>query len=496
MRFWRNEPAPLQAPIDIPAAPPPVDVYSVESAAFLGAVFDAMAIAAFLLDRDGRVAAWNRACAALTGLSAAEVLGTREHWRGFYAAQRPCLADLVLDDRLASSALYATGGGAPADSARRKAQNWCDLPLGKRCYLEIDAVALFDNAGRKVAVVETLVDLTHLKQLEEDLGRARADTEIKIAEEREFVASTIGTSLAALSTKNLVHRMSVNLPEAYARLKRDFNDGINQLAEAFGRVSHAVQTVHSGAAEIASASQDLAERTGRQAISIEDAARSLDGVTKAVAETAEGAARTQDVVARTHGRARESESVVLAAKESMGRIESASNDVGQMAGLIDEIALQTNLLALNAGVEAARAGDAGRGFAVVAAAVRELARRTAEAAKNVKRSIAASKSEIATGSKLVSDTGNVIVQIQTDVREIAELATGIARRSVTQAEELGKVNTAIRNLEQITHGIASIAEETSGTSSSLDTEVEQLVALTGEFRITEPRREAKLRRAS
>ena len=82
------------------------------------------------------------------------------------------------------------------------------------------------------------------------------------------------------------------------------------------------------------------------------------------------------------------------------------------------------------------------------------------------------------------------------MREIAELATGIARRSVTQAEELGKVNTAIRNLEQITHGIASIAEETSGTSSSLDTEVEQLVALTGEFRITEPRREAKLRRAS
>ena len=190
-----------------------------------------------------------------------------------------------------------------------------------------------------------------------------------------------------------------------------------------------------------------------------------------------------NVVASTKADAEKSGTVVREAIEAMGRIEKSSQQVGQIIGVIDEIAFQTNLLALNAGVEAARAGDAGRGFAVVASEVRALAQRSTDAAKEIKALISASGQQVEQGVGLVAATGKTLELIVTQVTEINTIIAEIASSAQEQARALREVNTAINHMDQTTQQNAAMVEESTAAARALSHQTGELQRLIGTFQV-------------
>ena len=237
------------------------------------------------------------------------------------------------------------------------------------------------------------------------------DVHAQIASEKELAAftesalSTIGAGLEKLAAGELTFRLTENVPEAFEKLRGDFNAAMEKLQGTMQAIAANTQGVRSGAEEITQASDDLSRRTEQQAASLEETAAALDQITATVRRTSEGANEARDVVSTSKKDAERSGDVVRETVSAMSGIETSSKQIGNIIGVIDEIAFQTNLLALNAGVEAARAGDAGRGFAVVATEVRALAQHSADAAKEIKTLISASTQQVDVGVKLVSETG-------------------------------------------------------------------------------------------
>ena len=172
-----------------------------------------------------------------------------------------------------------------------------------------------------------------------------------------MVSTSIGAGMAKLAAKDLTFRLTDDLPEAYRKLQADFNSAMEQLEKALQSVRSSTLAMDSGTQEISTASDDLSRRTEQQAASLEETAAALDEITATVKKAAEGATHARTVVAGTKADAEKSGEVVRKAVEAMGGIEKSSQQIGQIIGVIDEIAFQTNLLALNAGVEAARAGE-------------------------------------------------------------------------------------------------------------------------------------------
>uniref|UniRef100_UPI0026F0C354 methyl-accepting chemotaxis protein n=1 Tax=Phenylobacterium aquaticum TaxID=1763816 RepID=UPI0026F0C354 len=254
----------------------------------------------------------------------------------------------------------------------------------------------------------------------------------------------------------------------------------------------------SGAGEISHASDDLSKRTERQAATLEETAAAVEEITATVKKAAEGARSAHTAVADTKVDAERGGAVAHQAISAMSEIEASSSQIGEIIGVIDEIAFQTNLLALNAGVEAARAGDAGKGFAVVASEVRALAQRSAEAAKEIKALISASNQQVSTGVDLVGKTGEALRRIVSQVAQITDLITGIAASAQEQAAGLHQVNTAVNQMDQMTQQNAAMVEESTAASHALSNEATELNRLMGEFdlgAITAARRPAHQARA-
>ena len=175
--------------------------------------------------------------------------------------------------------------------------------------------------------------------------------------------------------------------------------------------------------------------------------------------------------------------IVGKAVEAMGKIEKSSQQIGQIIGVIDEIAFQTNLLALNAGVEAARAGDAGRGFAVVASEVRALAQRSAEAAKEIKALISTSTTQVVEGVELVAETGKALERIEGKVAEITGVVAEIATNAQSQATGLQQIDAAVNAMDQVTQQTAAMVEETTAAARSLAREADELAHMIEQYRI-------------
>jgi methyl-accepting chemotaxis protein len=358
--------------------------------------------------------------------------------------------------------------------------------------VEVPAVGKKDEIGEMAKAVLVFRDAAHDKirmEREAEEERVRSEAARKKAQEdaingeRAMVSTSIGAGMAKLAAKDLTFRLTDDLPEAYAQLQADFNAAMGQLEQALAGVVSSTQAMGSGTAEISTASNDLSRRTEQQASSLEETAAALDEITATVKKAAEGATHARKVVADTKVDAEKSGEVVRKAVDAMGGIEKSSQQIGQIIGVIDEIAFQTNLLALNAGVEAARAGDAGRGFAVVASEVRALAQRSAEAAKEIKALISTSTAQVGEGVQLVAETGKSLERIMAQVLEINTVVSDIASGAQEQATGLQQVNTAVNEMDKVTQQNAAMAEEATAAARSLSQEAEQLSGLVGQFRL-------------
>jgi methyl-accepting chemotaxis protein len=261
------------------------------------------------------------------------------------------------------------------------------------------------------------------------------------------------------------------------------------------QISGNVDQIQNNGRQMAQSALDLARRTEQQAASLEETAAAVDEITVAVRSSSERAEQVNGVVRDAKKNADESAVVVGSAISAMGRIEDASRQISNIIGVIDEIAFQTNLLALNAGVEAARAGEAGKGFAVVAQEVRELAQRSANAAKEIKGLINRSAAEVASGSTHVQQTGEVLSRIGSQISTISEHVEKIAATSREQSGALQEVNGAVNRMDQMTQQNAAMVEEATAATQDLSLQTDALRDLLQQFRIEADRSQRTVRAA-
>ncbi len=285
-----------------------------------------------------------------------------------------------------------------------------------------------------------------------------------------------------LSEGDLTIRMNDAVAPEFEPIRDKFNDTVAALEDAVGSVVASIGTIRAGLAQISDASNDLAKRTEQQAANLEETVAALSDASRGVDEAAIGAGRAQEFATTAQDNARRGGEIVATAVEAMTAIESSSNQIGMIIGVIDEIAFQTNLLALNAGVEAARAGEAGKGFAVVAQEVRELAQRSAGAAKEIKDLISTSGRQVGEGVKLVKASGVSLQEIVTQVSDVSGVVAEIARTSREQATSLREVSAAADLMDKVTQQNAAMVEETTAAARSLAMETEDLARQVQRFR--------------
>ncbi len=341
------------------------------------------------------------------------------------------------------------------------------------------AVQVFkDNALAKVDLEQHAQET----RLQAEQARVAAEAEREEAAQRQHVVvRSLAEGLDRLSGGDLVYRLATPFADDYEQLRSDFNTAMAKLLETMQIVAANAETIRSGAGEISTASEHLARRTEQQAASLEQTAAALDQITATVHRTAEGANSAGLVAGAASSTAQRSGDLARDTVAAMAGIEESARQVGQIIGVIEEIAFQTNLLALNAGVEAARAGDAGRGFAVVASEVRALAQRSAGAAKEIKTLILASNRHVEVGVGLVAETGKSLEQIIAQVRELSAVVVEIATSAREQAVGLAEVNTAVNQMDQVTQQNAAMVEQSTAASHGLALEAQALTALIGGF---------------
>ncbi len=305
--------------------------------------------------------------------------------------------------------------------------------------------------------------------------------------ELQSVVSALGSGLGRLADGDLACTIDRRFPEELEALRLDFNRSVQQLRDAMLAIGGHSAAVREGSSEMRGSADQLAARTERQSISISQAAAAIDQVTRAVREQL---ARAEDA-ARIATTAREgadtSAGIMHSMIEAMENIQGSSQKINQIIGVIDEIAFQTNLLALNAGVEAARAGESGKGFAVVAQEVRELAQRSAHAAKEITALLAKSTSDVEAGVALVEKAGSAIGAIGGHVTDIDGRIRSIMESTREEADSLRAINASVGELETATQQNAAMVEETSAAIHKLAQEAGEMDHRLGQFRLNEER---------
>jgi len=351
-----------------------------------------------------------------------------------------------------------------------------------------------DEIGEMARSLAVLRDATLAKtRLEDEAEQSRTQSErerrqrAEEAAERErqtsIAVEALALGLRNLADGNMTHRIEQAFAGSLEQVRDDFNASVEKLQAALRSVGSNANAIQAGSAEVRAASDDLAKRTEQQAASVEETAAALEEITTALKDASRQAEDAGRLVERTRTSAEKSGEVVQRAVNAMSGIESSSREISNIIGVIDEIAFQTNLLALNAGVEAARAGDAGKGFAVVAQEVRELAQRSANAAKEIKALISKSGEQVHLGVELVGETGSALSEIVNQVQEIDKNVRAIAHSAREQSTGLQEISSAVNSIDQTTQKNAAMVEEQTAASHALATEADALNKLIAQFSI-------------
>ena len=351
-------------------------------------------------------------------------------------------------------------------------------PLARKCHLldrlgrgEIDFT--LDGLDRRDEIGTIARSINDFR--EATIARQRSE-----AEQHKLVA-TIGERLGQLASGNLAATITEPFPLAYEPIRHDFNRAVTALSEAMLAVVDAGGAINTGADEIRQASDDLAQRTERQAMNLSETAAAMDEITAMVRNTAEHAADANGTISNTRSDAQHSAEVVDRVVEAMRAIEQSSGEIAQIITLIDGIAFQTNLLALNAGVEAARAGESGKGFAVVASEVRSLAQRSAEAAADIKERITGSAQQVEAGVKLVGQAGDALGRVFASIDAMSAVVGSIADVSRQQAIGLQQINKTVNDMNMVTQQNAAMVEQATAAARNLADHADTLNAEMARF---------------
>ncbi|WP_158044320.1 methyl-accepting chemotaxis protein [Skermanella pratensis] len=373
---------------------------------------------------------------------------------------------------------------------------------------QVIAHPVFGHGGERLGTIIEWRDLTEELQVEEEIGsivsgavRGDFSARIELAGKSGFfltvsegindlaenvcaVAEDLAAVLQSLSHGDLTRRIEKDYEGVFQRLKSDFNSTAEKLSDIVGRISQSTAAISEAAREVSAGSLDLSERTEQQASSLEETAASMEQLAATVRSNADNAKQVNEVASTARTAADRGGKVAGDAVDAMRRIESSSQKISDIIGVIDEIAFQTNLLALNAAVEAARAGDAGRGFAVVAQEVRTLAQRSAQASKEIKALIIDSNTQVRDGVDLVGAAGGALSDIVAGVSRVADLVAEIARATAEQANGLDEINGAVAQMDEMTQKNAALVEQSSAAARSMEGQAHDLGSLISFFSVT------------
>ena len=369
---------------------------------------------------------------------------------------------------------------------KRLAKGDMDIPL--------DAKNRYDEIGDMARALEVFKENAEERirleaSTQEQRASAEAQRHANETERREldrqiqFAVSALAGGLERLSAGDISTTIDTPFNDRLEQLRVDFNRSMLRLRDTIGGIAENVAAIRGNAQQMSESAVDLARRTERQAASLEETAASVDEVNSNMRNAVERAREANGIVDKTRRNTEESLVIVRNAVDAMQRIENASQTIGNITEVIDSISFQTNLLALNAGVEAARAGEAGKGFAVVAHEVRELAQRSAAAAKEIRELIAVSSSEVAAGSSLVAKTGEALAQIGTQIANVSDQVGQITQATQDQSVAMQQINSSVGEVDLLTQQNAAMVEETSAASEQLNEETDQLLSLLAQFRL-------------
>ena len=357
------------------------------------------------------------------------------------------------------------------------------------------AFALFrENTVRKVNEERDAEEARQRAANERD-ARERAEKERQAAELQHAV-DVLADGLSRLADGDVAQRIDTPFIASMEKLRADFNHSVEKLQAALSAVGDNASAIRAGSDEIRNASDDLSKRTEQQAASVEETAAALEQMVSTVRDSSKRADEAGQLVKRTREGAKRSGAIVGDAVTAMDRIEESSNQITGIVGVIDEIAFQINLLALNAGVEAARAGEAGKGFAVVAQEVRELAQRSANAAKEINSLISTSGEHVRSGVMLVGQAGEALQTIAREVEEISDNVVAIVEAAREQSTGLNEINIAVNRIDQGTQQNAAMVEETTAASHKLASEAASLNELLAQFKLGAVRASSNSRMAA
>jgi methyl-accepting chemotaxis protein len=338
---------------------------------------------------------------------------------------------------------------------------------GKEIWIQASYNPIMDLNGKPYKVVKYASDITGEKEqaimTEQCLGEA-------------------GQVMRELANGNLSKFMVGEYSGEFETLKEAINTTVTKLRETVEQISRATGSINVSASEISQGNNNLSARTEQQAANLEETAASMEELTSTVKNNADNAQQANQVAATARSAAENGGEVVSQAVTAMGQISESSNKIAEIIGVIDEIAFQTNLLALNASVEAARAGEQGRGFAVVATEVRNLASRSAEAAKEIKGLIKDSVEKVNSGSELVNQTGESLQEIVDGVKKVGDIIAEIASASSEQSAGIDQVNQAVTQMDEMTQQNAALAEQTSAASVAMTTTANEMQQAMSFFR--------------
>lgn len=354
---------------------------------------------------------------------------------------------------------------------------WSDVTEQRAIEAEVDAVVS--------AVVDG--DLSRSIPLEGKEGFMRNLSEgiNSLIQVVSSALTDVDAVLSKLATGDLTEQVEKEYKGTFGNLTGSLNATIDQLRSTVGQILMSSDVIRNSAQEIASGNTDMSQRTEEQASSLEETASSMEELTGTVKQNASNASQANQLASGAAKVAEEGGDVVGDAIKAMSEISASSTKISDIIGVIDEIAFQTNLLALNASVEAARAGEQGRGFAVVATEVRNLAQRSASAAKEIKDLIQDSVKKVSAGTDLVNKSGETLQEIVNSVKKVNDIISEIAAASQEQSSGIDQVNQAVMQMDEVTQQNAALAEEASATSETLSDQAAQLVELMGYFKTDE-----------